>query len=81
LRSLAHSLLARIEVLPWDSRVTGVYADLRASFAAAGIVGGPHDIMIAAHAVATGAVLVTRDKALARAPAPLVTDGWAEKPT
>lgn len=69
--------LVRVKALPWDQDVAWVYGDLRAAWARAGIVLGSLDMMIAAHAVAVDAVLVTRDKALARAPAPLVTDGWA----
>ena len=34
-------------------------------------------MMIAAHAIAAGMVLVTRDKAFSRAPAALKTDDWA----
>jgi tRNA(fMet)-specific endonuclease VapC len=34
-------------------------------------------MMIAAHAVATDATLVTRDKAFSHVAAPLTIDGWA----
>jgi tRNA(fMet)-specific endonuclease VapC len=33
-------------------------------------------MMIAAHAVAAGAVLVTRDKAFSRVPDPLKAENW-----
>lgn len=68
--------LVRVKVLPWDQDVARVCGDLRATWARMGIVLGSLDMMIAAHAVAEDAVLVTRDKALARAPAPLVTEDW-----
>lgn len=71
-----HAFVARVRVLPWDAETAEVYGELRARWASMGIVLGSLDMMIAAHAVATGATLVTRDRALASAPAPLVTDGW-----
>jgi tRNA(fMet)-specific endonuclease VapC len=68
--------LLRVEVLPWDRDVTQAYGDLRAACEANGINLAPLDMMIAAHAVATGATLVTRDKAFSRVPKPLKTENW-----
>jgi len=69
-------LLLRVDVLPWDREAARVYGDLRASCEAKGVVLAPLDMMIAAHAVAADAVLVTRDKAFARISAPLKVEDW-----
>lgn len=68
--------LMRVDVLPWDHEVTKTYGDLRASCDARGIGLGPLDMMIAAHAVATDATLVTRDSAFGNVAAPLKVDRW-----
>jgi tRNA(fMet)-specific endonuclease VapC len=68
--------LLRVDVLPWDHDVTRAYGDLRAACEAKGVTLAPLDMMIAAHAVATDATLVTRDKAFAHVPQPLRTDDW-----
>ena len=81
LSARVRAFLARVEVLPWDRHVAGIYADLRADWAAAGVVLGSLDMMIAAHAVATGAVLVSRDKAFIDAPPPLKVEDWMAPPT
>ncbi|HEX5998878.1 MAG TPA: type II toxin-antitoxin system VapC family toxin [Hyphomicrobiaceae bacterium] len=70
--------LLRVDVLPWDHDVTRTYGDLRAACEAKGVTLAPLDMMIAAHAVATDATLVTRDKAFAHVPEPLRTDDWTE---
>lgn len=68
--------LLRVDVLPWDHDVTQTYGDLRAVCEAKGVPLGPLDMMIAAHAVAANATLVTRDKAFARVPVSLKIDDW-----
>jgi len=70
--------LLRVDALAWDDDVAKVYADLRASCEARGATLASLDMMIAAHAVAVGAILVTRDKAFARVPDPLKTEDWAD---
>ena len=62
LTKLIQEFLLRVKVLPWDSDAATVYGDFRASCVASGIALGPLDTMIAAHAVAARAVLVTHDK-------------------
>lgn len=81
LSARVRAFLCRVTILPWDSEVAGVYGDLRADWAAVGVVLGPLDLMIAAHAVAKGAILISRDKALMNAPPPLVVDDWTAAPT
>jgi tRNA(fMet)-specific endonuclease VapC len=68
--------LLRVDVLDWDRAAAGAYGDLRASCEAGGISLSPLDMMIAAHAVATGAVLVTRDKAFFHVPTGLSVEDW-----
>lgn len=63
LKALIDGFLLRVEVLPWDDDCATVYGDLRASCEASGITLGALDMMIAAHAVAAKATLVTNDKA------------------
>ncbi len=75
--NLIREFLLRVEILPWDSQAATVYGDLRASCAAAGITLGALDMMIAAHAVASRATLVTHDKAFALAPGDVLTvEDW-----
>lgn len=70
--------LLRVDVLPWDHDVTRTYGDLRAACEAKGVTLAPLDMMIAAHAVATEATLVTRDKAFKRVSEPLRIDDWTK---
>lgn len=70
--------LLRVDVLPWDHDVTRTYGDLRAACEAKGVTLAPLDMMIAAHAVATDATLVTRDKAFAHVPQSLRIDDWTK---
>jgi tRNA(fMet)-specific endonuclease VapC len=58
--------LLRVNVLSWNSDAANTYGDLRAACETAGLTLGSLDMMIAAHAKATGAILVTRDKSFKR---------------
>jgi tRNA(fMet)-specific endonuclease VapC len=69
--------LLRVDVLSWNRDVTQAYGDLRAACEGKGVVLAPLDMMIAAHAVAIDAPLVTRGKAFSRVPKPLRTDDWS----
>lgn len=55
--------LRRVDVLPWDSSVTGHYGAVRAAMERQGRILAPLDMMIAAHALGMGAVLLTSDRA------------------
>jgi tRNA(fMet)-specific endonuclease VapC len=70
--------LLRVDVLPWDHDVTRTYGDLRAACEAKGVALAPLDMMIAAHAAAADATLVTRDRAFAHVPDSLKIDDWAK---
>ncbi len=76
LRALIHEFLIRVEVLPWTGEVANVYGALRASCASRGVSLGALDMMIAAQAVAAGAVLVTRDKAFSHVETRLKVEDW-----
>lgn len=55
--------LQRVDVLPWDFEVAEHYGGFKARLQRLGIVLAPLDLLIAAHALAVGAVLVTNDRA------------------
>jgi tRNA(fMet)-specific endonuclease VapC len=76
LSALIHEFLIRVEVLPWTGEVATVYGKLRAECAARGVSLGALDMMIAAQAVAAGAVLVTRDKAFDHVQGGLTVEAW-----
>jgi tRNA(fMet)-specific endonuclease VapC len=77
LGTLVQEFLIRVEVAPWTQTVARVYADLRAGCEAAGVTLGPLDMMIAAHAKAIAATLVTNDQAFSRIPAGSLTlEDW-----
>jgi tRNA(fMet)-specific endonuclease VapC len=79
LENLVKEFLIRVNVLPWTQDVAQVFADLRAACEAAGASLGPLDMMIAAHAKATGATLVTNDQAFSRIPAGSLTlEDWTK---
>lgn len=58
--------LLRVEVLYWDSDAAWQYALLRAAIESIGQPLGNMDLMIAAHALALRAVLVTSDRSFLR---------------
>ena len=76
LSALIHEFLIRVEVLPWTAEVANTYGVLRASCAKRGVTLGALDMMIAAHAVAEGAALVTRDKAFDHVEDGLTLENW-----
>jgi tRNA(fMet)-specific endonuclease VapC len=55
--------LLRVEILPWDSNAAKTYAELRTACESEGKPLGTMDMLIAAHAKADGATLVTNDQA------------------
>ncbi len=70
--------LSGIDILPWTSDVAKLYGTLRAQIEASGRIPGPLDLMIAGHAYALGATLVTHDKALKQLTAFLPVEDWYE---
>jgi tRNA(fMet)-specific endonuclease VapC len=61
LRRLVNEFLLRVEVLAWGSEVAEVYGRMRANLQKRGRQIKSHDMLIAAHALAVGVVLVTSD--------------------
>ena len=68
-------LLRRLDVLPWTSATAQCYGIVRAELERRGRPLGPLDLMIAAHAVEAGAVLITSDRAF-RFVAGLKVEDW-----
>jgi tRNA(fMet)-specific endonuclease VapC len=66
LRRLVDDFLLRVATLPWDSIAAREYGALRARLEKSGKPLAALDTMIAAHALATGAILVTHDAAFSR---------------
>src|ERR1700720_436907 len=66
LKTAIDEFLLRVDSLPWDSNAARRYADLRAALEFGGIPMGNLDMMIAAHALAAEAILVTSDRSFRR---------------
>jgi len=76
LQKAVDELLIRLEIAPWDSDVAKVYALLRADLERRGAPMGNLDLMIAAHALASGTTLVTSDRVFRRVKG-LKLEDWA----
>ena len=68
LRNALTQVLLHMDVLPWDATAATSYGELCTGLEAQGINLSDFDMMIAAHAVALKAILVSRDKAFANIP-------------
>jgi tRNA(fMet)-specific endonuclease VapC len=68
LRDSVASFLRHVEVLSWDREAAARYGAVRAALESAGTPLGSLDTLIAAHALAIGATLITNDKAFRRVP-------------
>jgi len=77
LKTAIDEFLLRVDSLPWDSNAARRYADLRAALEMDGIPMGNLDMMIAAHAWAVEAVLVTNDRSFRRVKHLKIED-WAK---
>ena len=66
LEILVEDFLRTVTILPWDSQAAKQYGWLRARLEREGKPMGNLDMMIGAHALAVGAVLVTNDRAFKR---------------
>ncbi len=67
--------LLRVDVMPWDATVAEYYGIVRADLERKGKILAPLDLLIAAHAMSIGAVLVTNDKAFCQV-AELQVEDW-----
>lgn len=69
--------MALLDVMPLDETVCEPYARLRTELEQAGTPIGANDCLIAAHALALGATLVTNDAEFARVPG-LSVENWLQ---
>jgi tRNA(fMet)-specific endonuclease VapC len=76
LRNAMTQVLLRVEVLPWDESVARCYGAFCSALEARGINLSDLDMMIAAHAVAVNAILVSRDQAFGQVPERLSLEVW-----
>jgi tRNA(fMet)-specific endonuclease VapC len=79
LHNMLEDFFLRVAVLPWDSDAAQQYGQLRATLEREGQPTGNLDTMIAAHALALDAVLVSNDHAFARIKKLKVVD-WTKAP-
>jgi tRNA(fMet)-specific endonuclease VapC len=77
LRAAVEQLLTRIAVRAWDSAAAHAYGRLRAQLKAAGKPLAELDLMIAAHALALQATLVSHDRAFRHVAAFVTVVDWA----
>lgn len=68
LNETVKELLRRVEALPWEEATARRYGALRSELERQGTGLSQHDVLIAAHALAVGAVLATNDWAFSRVP-------------
>jgi tRNA(fMet)-specific endonuclease VapC len=66
-----------VRVLPWDAEAADCYADIRHQLVSSGQPIGELDMMIAAHSLSAGAVLVTNNsRHYERIAAPIMLENW-----
>ena len=70
-------LLANLQILPWGSDEAAAYARTRTQLEAKGVTLSALDMLIAAQAIASGSILVTRDKIFKQVPGLRATANWA----
>lgn len=78
LQLAVRQFLKIVRVLPWDAEAADYYADIRHQLVSTGQPIGEMDMMIAAHSLSAGAVLVTNNiRHYSRIEAPLSLVNWA----
>ncbi|MGD9160283.1 MAG: type II toxin-antitoxin system VapC family toxin [Desulfobacteraceae bacterium] len=79
LRFQLEAILSTIEILPFQEPSDRQYANLRSILEKKGTPIGPNDLLIAAHAVSLGLVLVTANyKEFSRVPG-LAVENWLDR--
>lgn len=73
-------IITAVDVLPLDEQIAPHYARLRTALEAAGTPIGPNDALIAAHALALDAILVSADTEFERIPGLKVENWLAAQP-
>lgn len=76
-RQALAAFVARLGVLDFDAAAAGAYGALRARLERAGQVIGPYDLMIAAHALSRGLVVVTNNRREFDRVEGLAVEDWA----
>jgi tRNA(fMet)-specific endonuclease VapC len=66
LQQIVEEFLLRVTVLPWGSDAARQYGHLRADLERLGQPMGNLDVMIGAHALAAGAILISNDRVFTR---------------
>jgi tRNA(fMet)-specific endonuclease VapC len=77
LAQLVDQFLTRVRSVPWGDEAADCFGTIAAQLTKAGTPIGSMDTMIAAHALATGAVLVTNNTKHFSRVSGLVTENWA----
>ncbi|MDA8154358.1 MULTISPECIES: type II toxin-antitoxin system VapC family toxin [Acidithiobacillus] len=62
LAAQVEAILSALEIAPFDEPADEFYAQIRNQLTKSGTIIGPNDLLIAAHALALGAVLVTANE-------------------
>lgn len=77
LHLVVRQLLKIIRVLPWDIEASDWYVEIRHQLITSGQPIGELDMMIAAHSLSAGAILVTNNsRHFERIKAPIVLENW-----
>ena len=80
LHIVVQQFLKIVRTLPWDSDAAEYYAEIRHQLATKGQPIGEMDMMIAAHSLAVGAILVSNNlRHFKRIKAPLRLETWTAK--
>lgn len=75
------AMVARLEVLPFDTKGAYHFGQIRAALYAVGRPIGPYDMMVASQARASGLILITNNvKEFARVPG-LLFENWCQAPS
>jgi tRNA(fMet)-specific endonuclease VapC len=81
LAEVVDEFLLRVQIMPWDEKSARSYAELRSNIARKGHSLSTLDMLIAAHALALGAVLVTSDQAFFKLDEYLSLADWSIEPS
>ena len=77
LQNVVRQFLKIVHNLPWDAEAASWYAEIRHQLHSSGQPIGEVDMMIAAHALSSGSVLVTNNhRHYQRIEAPLILENW-----
>jgi tRNA(fMet)-specific endonuclease VapC len=77
LAATAHNLFGKIQILGFDIEAGKTYGSLRALLEASGRPLSPLDMLIAAHALSVGAMLISNDRAFRTVP-DLQVEDWIQ---